>query len=407
MGRSTIAKVWVEKLDLDAECRHDLATGKGIRLTSEKAFDKKNEKVYEGLQSPFFGSDFSDEDSYNQRYRCKCGALIGKVYEGSICPKCGTRVEYVEVELDRFGWIILDHFRTISPIYVEKLNEALGTVDGEKVLSRILQVGFHNERLIQMPEREQELLKKHPYIGKGCTWLADNIDEVLTYYEAKKPNKAKLFNELKSDSDKIFTHCIPVFSAVLRPETPGEKDRKLYKLRVNKFFQALIKSANAINALGDPEEMLEMDYMTADRHLFQMNKDIMELYTEIFNILNGKKGVILSRVVSGRHNFSTRCIISASSGDLRADEIEIGYISFLELFRYEITNEIQKVYGCDLIKANEIWKNARNHFNSIVYRIMTTLCERDKQYINVTVNRNPCNSQFTYICDLKNSIGVA
>ena len=151
----------------------------------------------------------------------------------------------------------------------------------------------------------------------------------------------------------------------------------------------MIKSANAINALGELEDMLPMDLMTVDRHLFQMHKDILDLYTEIFNILNGKKGVILSRVISGRHNFSTRCIISASSGGLRADEIEIGYISFLELFRYEITNEIRKVYGCDLIKANEIWKTARSHFNPIVYKIMTTLCEKDRGYVNILINRNP------------------
>ena len=357
-------------------------------MNSEKAFTKKNDKVFDGLQSSFFGSDFSDEDSYNARYRCQCGSLVGKVYEGSVCPKCGTRVEYIEVELDRFGWIILDHAKTITPIYMEKLNEALGTVDGEKVLSRILQVGFQNDRM-QVPDKEADLLKKHPFIGKGCIWLSEHIDEVLDYYAAKKPNKAKLFAELKLDSDKIFTHCIPVFSAVLRPETPGEKDRKLYKLRVNKYFQALIKSANAINALGELEDMLPMDLLTVDRHLFQMHKDILDLYTEIFNILNGKKGVILSRVISGRHNFSTRCIISASSGGLRADEIEIGYISFLELFRYEITNEIRKVYGCDLIKANEIWKTARSHFNPIVYKIMRTLCEKDRGYVNILINRNP------------------
>ena len=180
MGKSTIVKVWVEKLDLDAECRRDLASGKGIRMNSEKAFTKKNDKVFDGLQSSFFGSDFSDEDSYNARYRCQCGSLVGKVYEGSVCPKCGTRVEYIEVELDRFGWIILDHAKTITPIYMEKLNEALGTVDGEKVLSRILQVGFQNDRM-QVPDKEADLLKKHPFIGKGCIWLSEHIDEVLDY----------------------------------------------------------------------------------------------------------------------------------------------------------------------------------------------------------------------------------
>ena len=60
MSRSIIRGARVVKLDLDYICKEDLANGKGIRLQSTEAFHK-SDKVEDGLQSPFFGSDFSDE----------------------------------------------------------------------------------------------------------------------------------------------------------------------------------------------------------------------------------------------------------------------------------------------------------------------------------------------------------
>ena len=300
MSRSIIRGARVVKLDLDYVCKEDLANGKGIRIQSTEAFHK-SDKVEDGLQSPFFGSDFSDEESYSQRFRCKCGDRIGKMYEHTICPKCGFPVEYIDVEIDKTGWIITDHFKVLSPIYAEKLAEALGTVEGEKVLTRIIHVDYEdNDRPINQIEKENELKKKHPFIGKGMRWLVDHIKEVLDYYSAKKPNKAALFNELYEDSDKLFTHCIPVYSSVLRLEQPGEKDKKLYKLRINTIYQSLIRSSNAINELGNPVDMTEVELDIVDRHLYQMHLDILQLFTEVFNILNGKKGVIASRVISGR-----------------------------------------------------------------------------------------------------------
>ena len=160
MSRSIIRGARVVKLDLDYTCKEDLANGKGIRLQSTEAFHK-SDKVEDGLQSPFFGSDFSDEESYSQRFRCKCGDRIGKMYEHTICPKCGTPVEYVDVEIDKTGWIITDHFKVLSPIYAEKLAEALGTVEGEKVLTRIIHVDYEdNDRPINQIEKENELKKK-------------------------------------------------------------------------------------------------------------------------------------------------------------------------------------------------------------------------------------------------------
>ncbi len=390
---SLITSVIPTQLDLSFECQFDMYTGRGIRLQSTKAFDK-SEKVPDGLQSAFFGTDFSDEMSYSERYRCDCGFMIGKMYEGEICPHCATPVHYVPVDMSRTGWIMLDHFKVFSPIFAAKLSDALGSVESERVLTRILQADYDpdgGEGDLAIRERDKEIRKKHPYIGKGTRWLVDNMEEVLDFYEAKKVNKKKLFAELRNAyrNNLMFTNAIPVISAVLRSETPGEKDKKLYKMRINTIYTALILSSNEINNLGSPENMTEADLCTVDRYLYTMHKDILQLFDEIFNILNGKTGVIASRVISGRYNFSARNIISASSGELRANEIDMCYLDFLELYRYEIINIYAKLFHCTIQEAQHAWSQATMHFDKVIYGIIQYMLEHNQDAIGVFINRNP------------------
>ena len=98
------------------------------------------------------------------------------MYEGVVCEKCGTPVQYVDVDLSKTGWIILDHFMVMSPIYAQKLTEALGTADSEKVLTRIIETEFPGEEKTPIQaHRDEELLKKHPFCKKGMRWLVSHI----------------------------------------------------------------------------------------------------------------------------------------------------------------------------------------------------------------------------------------
>ena len=80
-----IEKVFVEKLDLDFECRYDLLTGHGIRISNPEAYNAKKEKNYDGLQSEFWGTDFGDDNAFQERYSCKCKKYIGKMHAGLVC----------------------------------------------------------------------------------------------------------------------------------------------------------------------------------------------------------------------------------------------------------------------------------------------------------------------------------
>lgn len=396
MYDTLIEKVTVETLDLDFECYYDLASGKGFRVSSAEAYDAKKRKIPNGLQSERWGTDFGDENAFQERYSCKCKKYIGKMYAGKICEQCGSPVEYVEADVTTTGWIILDYNRkVISPIYAMKLSDALGKVDGNPVLDRILRSPYRSRERDDadlseiLREKEIAEMKIHPFIGKGMTWLREHFDEVLDYYEKRKPTKAAAFHELRVNKAKVFTSCIAVFSSILRIELPGAKDEKLFKMKVNTYFQSIIQTTNKINQYDLEDSQSEKVQIQIDKLLGSCQKEIEELFMAIFKIMDGKKGVIQSKVIGGRYDWCSRNIITPNSGSLRSDEIELPYIAALELFRYELTNMYAKQMGCSIAAANNQWKRAKVHYNATFYHLACKLIKEDGAYLYLLINRNP------------------
>ena len=98
------------KLDWDAECELDFLLGRGFEIT-QTAIQGRDTKSEFGIHSPKFGSDWSDDDAFAERYRCKCGEMVGKVYEGETCPICHTKIEFKDVDLKITGWIKLHEYK--------------------------------------------------------------------------------------------------------------------------------------------------------------------------------------------------------------------------------------------------------------------------------------------------------
>ena len=399
---SRVEHVRIKKLNLDEVCALDLESGMGIRLQSVESFDKKkkNAKIEDGLQSEFFGTDFSSDYAYKERYRCKCGKYMGMAWNGHFCEKCESYVEYHDIDLDKFGWIILDKRTVMTPIYYAKLKDALGKVEGESVLDSILEMDYKDEELgVMYSEKEKVALRKHPFIKKGPIWISEHLDEVLDYYAQKKPGKAKVFAELKRDSANVFTHCIPVYTALLRTEMPGEKGQKDYKLKINTCYKALIKTVNAINMLdASITEVDEFGINEATENwieimLSSIYRELDKIFQITYTDLTDKNGIITSKVLGGRYNFAARNIIIPSSrtGRLDSDEVEISYVAFMELFRYEINNLYQKMFNKTPTETNALWKKAVNRFDPQFYAVIEKMLHDPdyKDRLWIITNRNP------------------
>lgn len=393
MYDTNIEKVVVRCLDLDFERYYDMIRGNGIRIDCATAYDAKKRKAWNGLQSEFFGTDFGDENAFQERYSCDCKRYTSKIYNGMICENCGTRVQYREPDVTKTGWIILDYNRKVlSPIFARKLSAVLGKVEGTPVLDRILKSPYRRSlddpnALGELRDKELAEMKAHPFIGKGMTWLVQNIDQVLDYYERKKPGKAAAFQELRDNRSILFTSGIPVFSSILRIELPGAKNEKLFKMRVNTYFQSIIQSFNKINSYDEEEARSEKVQAQIDKILASAQHEIDELFEAVFKIMDGKHGVIQSKVIGGRYDWCSRNIITPNSGDLRADEVEMPYIAMLELFRYELCNLYCKRMGVNMAKANQAWRQAKITFNPTFFTLMEKIIKEDSAFISLIINR--------------------
>ena len=405
---TTIQGVRVYTYDFDEEFKNDLANGKAVIIDNPESFKKKNEKNETGLQSPFFGSDYNNNEEYNSRFSCACGKMIGSMYADgyTTCPECGTLITQNETDLKKFGWVYLHGYKILTPIYYEKLKKLLGTIDGKSYLDMIIRVRYKKFGEEYSPE-ELDMVNKYnyPYIGKGMTWLSEHISEVLEWYKKKKGkrNVGKIYDlceELCEDQYKMFCGALPIYSSAMRSEMPGEKDIKNYRMKINTCFQAIIRCANDIKAtisqrptvIESSEGLNQTEREKIDILLEKIQENAASVFNEEYQVIEGKKGIIQSKLIGGRHDFSGRSIIVPGARPLRAEEVEIPYLTFLKLFRFEIMNMYIKIYDVSVEKANHVLESASNLFDENVYKIMEILLEEHKgdHSLSVIISRNPC-----------------
>ena len=141
---------------------------------------------------------------------------------------------------------------------------------------------------------------------------------------------APVVKALLENKNKLFVHCIPVFSSVLRPFlVRGDS------LTTNKFdtcYNKIYSSVNAINkSQQDVSIISKKKRMTIPNYakLFNLQKSIMELWGLCFDNLDSKTGHIKDGVLAGRINFTARNVIRPDK-TLRANEVKLSYKCAME-----------------------------------------------------------------------------
>lgn len=369
------------KLDWDKECEKDFITNKGFEII-EPAFkgkEGKEEKSLYGIHSPLFATDWEDEDAFSERYSCKCREMKGRVYEGEICPICRTKVIFRDVDLKITGWIILHNHCVIQPIFYKMLKSIIG----DKAFSEIIEPEKDMTRDGQIVRKGG----KNQFKGIGLIEFRDRFDEIMDYYRDKKKNKRELINEVMREKEKVFTHCIPVYSSVLRPVS--FKGETYFYNRIDRKYNAIFSLSRLLNNTSlialkkKKNKKFKSDESTI---LVSVQKKLMELWELIFEQINQKEGHIKEQILGGRINFSARNVIIPDP-ELRADEIRLGYLAFLELYKYEIIAHLVKINDISENEAFEQWYRATINYNPKIYKIMMYLVKKRKP--RVIINRNP------------------
>jgi DNA-directed RNA polymerase beta' subunit len=372
-------EVQLQIMDWDKECEKDLRSGLGF-IVSEKPFSKDDEKNDYGIQSKFFGTDFGDDDAFKERYSCKCESLQGKLFENEICPECKTKVELVDTDMDKYAWIVLNKYFLIHPMAFKFID----TIIPKPGLFDI--INYNNK-----PDRNgnvvlDEVDKKNPFANIGMIEFRERFEEILLFYLKKKKQRKPIVDALIRNKDKVFIHCIPVFSAVLRPFlVRGDS------ITTNKFdtgYNKIFSSVKAINNSQDGSILSGNKRVTIPTHvkLFNLQKSLMEIWNDCFETLDHKEGHIKDGVLAGRINFTARNVIIPDK-TLKANEIKLSYICAMELYKFEIMSYLVNIQKISESEAYDEWYKGTINFSEKIYSILKYMTESRAMYI--LLNRPP------------------
>ena len=373
----------LERLNLDREREEDIKSNQGFIIAPTQGI-KKDIKNPMSIFSRKFGQTIKDVNPFGNRYSCECGYTQNKVNNGTICKVCGTKVKYVDDNYQYFGWLVLKEHWIISPAFYNALRFFIGK-DFDNIIKfqSLTTDDGHQERITDV--------KDQPYYGIGLIEFREKFDEIMKYYLNKNKKQAN-YDDIMREKDKVFTQSIPVFTVLLRPYdtdkyTFSHETTNQYYTMINKHVTELNRSSNIgmkNKRKGEPERKHVQDLLWK----LQMKVDV--LYSEIIDIIKGKKGNIRT-LFGGRCNFTSRDVIIADP-TLRIDQIRLPYSALIELLQQSIINILVKTYNVSYSDAYDRWYHANLKKDKTIIAIIESIIHNSTQEhygIPVIINRNP------------------
>ena len=245
---------------------------------------------------------------------------------------------------------------------------------------------------LEMTEKE-DFIKSIPFCGIGMIEFRERFDEILEFFY-KKNRKTDMYIYLKAmaASDNIFMHSIPVYSSALRPFIVRSEDIKYSD--EDKLFRKIYSNATLLNDGFELQRRMEyrkkrkrdLAYLRREAILFRIQEDLDALWELSFKTIDKKEGIIKDQLEGGRMNYTARNVIIPDPS-LRDDEIGLGYITFLEVYKPELIGLMKKMYDISFQQASHIWTNASMCFSKEVYDLMQYMIQH--RSCIVSIDRNP------------------
>lgn len=276
----------------DADFYADILSGVGFIISepAEVSLDGNKQKSMYGPQSPLYGTTYEDEQSFIERYRCKCGQFKSRQFEGEICPLCNTPIEARDSDINVTGWISLGDNRIISPYYFNILQSAIGKQVFPDIIYAKYKITTDGKR-VKPKEEDQDVKPSSPYAGIGVDKFYENYENILLYFKAIKKNKAHTIDMLIKEKRKVFISHIPVPSTLLRPQSVTSDT--FYFNTIDKIINTTYSlSENLKNCID-----VERDYI-----LQRLQIKVNEMWNINFEELNGKDGLIRGEILGGSLN---------------------------------------------------------------------------------------------------------
>lgn len=365
----------LERINLDDERKLDLSTDNGFIIDEPQAI-KKDLKAENGIFSTKFGATLQDVNPFGNRYSCQCKHLQSRIYHGTTCPVCGTKVKFVDDNFSYFGWICLkDPYYIIHPNLYKSLEFLIGVDRLDRIINPV------DEKDVDGFTMEIKKPKDEPFYGLGLIGFKENFKEILDYYLTKNPTKQDYYEDILANKDKLFIQSIPVYTTHLRPFRI-EGDSFFFE-GTNAIYNLMAKHAAQIN-----RDNLKMFRKTKPKNksLYDLQVGYNELYKEMENLIAQKKGTI-RQLLGGRYNFTARSVI-VPNPKLRIDQVTLPYHALVELLQQRIINILQKSYNISYSEAYKMWYKAQIKKNERVYQIIKGIIHDTPHGLPVIINRN-------------------
>lgn len=371
----------LETLDMDKTRVEDIRSGKGFIISAPKGI-KKDIKSQDGIFSSRYGSNsIADIDSFNGRYRCKCGITRGSIHHGETCAACGHKVKFVDDDVSIVGYLKLkDAYWCIHPNLYRKLEAFIGARKLANIIEPEVQVDS-NGRIIEKTSTK----KDEPFKGIGILEFRDRFKEIMDFYIGKYPAKRMYYDDIMNNhiQGKVFTHTIAVYSSLLRPSRLD--NGSLRYEACNEPFNMLATLVYKCN-----DDTLRMNQKKKEKLqlLYDIQYQLNAVYEELKNILSKKKGDFRS-AIGGRYSFSSRSVIRQDVS-LKADQIKLPFNGLCELLQQVIINILVRTYGFSYAEAYKKWYKCQvTGWDQVIYDIIDGLIKASDGGLPVLINRNP------------------
>ena len=351
----------------------DIVSGRGFTISepAETIIDREKVKSLYGANSPLYGTSYDDEQSFIERYQCRCGAFRGKEFENGTCPLCDTVVQYKDMDIEFTGWIDLGTNKVINPYYFRLLSSVLGRSNFNELI-------FTNHRVDRDGNTSLYIVDdkpSHPYVGLGIEGFHNKFEEVMEYFRKKKKDKSKNIDTLLEERRKVFVTKVPICSKFLRPQSRSKEN--FYFTTIDKEIATLFTlSENLKENLNE----LEKTYV-----IQRIQNRVNTMWNIHFNTIDGKDGYVRKLVLGAEMNYTSRNVI-VPDPTLNENEVDISYQTMLELYKYRIIYYLMQTEDVTLTEAYNIWSQGFR-FDEKIYQIMEYIVNNEKCYL--VINRNP------------------
>ena len=289
--------------DWDSRCQDRITMGLDFRITEQGKTDVDLEPGMYSIHSPLYGTDWRDENAFEDRFSCMCGFLQGRRYmdRETVCPKCKRKVTFVDTNLATTGWFILDRNEIIHPAIYRKLAWFVS----DQHLYQMLKFVPEQDRAKYMDE------KSSPFYGIGMIEFEERYDEILDYY-LKKTRKEDGYNFLKICQNETFVHSLPCYSSTLRKWMVNNGDVRYSD--EDKIFKKLFSDHMLLNDDFEWKRRIDVrkkriasgrtkgnvDYLRKENILHRIQGYVNDLYKLSFDTISKKEGTINEQILGGR-----------------------------------------------------------------------------------------------------------